>query len=530
MKFFYLLAVASLVIISGSYAQKNWHLKDIHDDGLVGISLDKAYKILKENDRKSKTVIVAVLDSGIDTTHEDLKPFLWVNPDEIPNNGIDDDHNGYVDDIHGWNFIGNAKGENIDGETLEKTRLYGRLLSAFKDKDTNRLTAEEKKDWELFKKVKADYENDLREKNREYEMMKKVYDRTIRVEEALKSYLKKDSITAKDIAELKESPIDSIKNFARMYERISKNNFNAESLLSSIKNIKKDLDTELNPDCKVRALVGDNPFDINDSIYGNNDVMGPSCGHGTFVAGIIAADRTNENDAYGIADNVKIMILRIVPGGDERDKDVANAIKYASNKGARIMNMSFGKSYSPEKFMVDKALELAAKKEVLCIHAAGNNGEDNDVVLHFPTPYSQQGQLLTPYWMDIGASSSKPDENLAAIFSNYGQKSVDLFAPGVKIFSVSPHHRFQSSNGTSASCPVVSGVAALIMSYFPELSTAEVKEILLKSVIKYKHKVIIPTKNELKGKISFKKLSKTGGIVNAEKAVRLALKYSKKKK
>jgi hypothetical protein len=179
MKYFYLLG--ALLIFAGSFAQKNWHLKDIKEDGVVGISLDKAYKLLKDNHRKSTPVIVAILDSGVDTTHEDLKPFLWVNPDEIPNNGIDDDHNGYVDDIHGWNFIGNAKGENIDGETLEKTRLYGKLLSVFKDKDTNHLTIEEKKDWELFKKVKTDYENDLSEKKREYEMMQKVYDRTIRV-------------------------------------------------------------------------------------------------------------------------------------------------------------------------------------------------------------------------------------------------------------------------------------------------------------------------------------------------------------
>lgn len=512
-----------------SYAQRNWHIKDIKDDGVVGISLDKAYKLLKDHNRQSKPIIVAVIDSGVDTTHEDLKQFLWINPDEIPNNGIDDDHNGYVDDIHGWNFLGNSNGENIDAETLEKTRLYAKLSAKFKDKDTNQLTDNEKKEWILFKKVKDDYENDLRDKKREYEMMQKVYDRTVRVIEALKTYLNKDTITTKDIAELKESNVDSIKNYARMYERISKSNFNVESLITDIKNVKKKIETELNPTYNPRTLVGDNPFDIKDSIYGNSDVTGPSPSHGTFVAGIIAADRTNNNDAFGIADNVKIMILRIVPGGDERDKDVALAIKYAVNKGARIINMSFGKTYSPEKHMVDQALEMAAQKQVLCVHAAGNNGEDNDIVVHFPTPYSEQGQLITPYWLDVGASDSKPDETLAAMFSNYGQKSVDLFAPGVRIYSVSPNHRFQSSNGTSASCPVVSGVATLIMSYFPELSTAEVKEILLKSVIKYKHKVFIPTKKEDKGKISFNKLSTTGGIVNAEKAVKLALKYSKKK-
>ena len=517
-----------LIVFMPLIAQRNWHLKDLHDDGFAGISLDKAYTLLKQNNRKATPVIVAILDSGVDTTHEDLKPFLWTNPDEIPNNGKDDDRNGFIDDIHGWNFLGNAKGENIDGETLEKTRLYARLSAKYQNIDSTKLSLQEKQEWQLFKKVKEDYEKSLNQKKREYQMLQSLYDRTILVSKALKNFLHKDSITQDDIKQLKDSPYDTIRNYARMYERINKNGFDETALLNELHDIKKKLDTELNTQCNVRAIVGDDPYNINDSIYGNNDVMGPSCGHGTFVAGIIGADRNNNNDAFGIADNIKFMILRIVPGGDERDKDVANAIKYAVRKGARILNMSFGKSYSPEKYMVDEALAIAAQKGVLCIHAAGNNSENNDEVLHFPTPYNEKGKLITPFWIDVGASNVKPDETLAASFSNYGQKSVDLFAPGVRIYSTRPQHRFQSSNGTSAACPVVSGIAALLMSYFPELSTKQIKEIILKSVVTYKHKVYVPTQSENKGMISFKKLSITGGVVNAERSVKLALKYAKK--
>ncbi|NSW45778.1 MAG: S8 family serine peptidase [Bacteroidales bacterium] len=519
-----------LTLLMPSWAQRNWHLKDLHDDGFAGISLDMAYQLLQKNNRKSTPVIVAILDSGVDTIHEDLKPFLWTNPDEIPNNGKDDDGNGFVDDIHGWNFLGNAKGENIDSETLEKTRLYARLLKKYQNIDTTKFTIQESQEWQLFKKVKIDYEKSLNQKKKEYEMLQSLYERTIRVKLALNNILHKDSITQEDIKQLKESTNDTIRNYARMYERINKGGFDEKMLIDELNNVKKKLDTELNPNYNIRSIVGDDPFNINDSIYGNNDIMGPSCGHGTFVAGIIGADRNNNNDAVGIADNIKFMVLRIVPGGDERDKDVANAIKYAARKGARILNMSFGKSYSPEKYMVDKALAIAAQKQVLCIHAAGNNSENNDEILHFPTPYDEKGKLITPYWLDVGASNVKPDETLAASFSNYGQKSVDLFAPGVRIYSTRPQHRFQSSNGTSAACPVVSGVAALLMSYFPELNTEQIREIILKSVVKYKHKVYVPTQSENKGIISFKKLSITGGIVNAEKAVKLALKFAKKVK
>jgi subtilisin family serine protease len=510
-----------------TFGQKNWHLKDITDDGYPGISLDKAYKLLK--DRKPKPVIVAILDSGVDTTQEDIKHFFWHNPNEIPNNGIDDDHNGFVDDVYGWNFLGNPKGENLDGETLEVTRLYGKLSQKYKNADTLHLTGNDKTEYELYKKVKSDYDNRVNKSKQELSYITKAVKNATVIENSLKRYLKKDTITATDLTQLETSDNDTLKKYAERYNKAKKAGFDLSRIKHAADAEEKKLNTELNPLFDARKIVGDNPSDKTDSIYGNNDVMGPSCGHGTFVAGIIAADRKNGNDAFGIADCVQIMVLRIVPGGDERDKDVANAIKYAVRNGANVLNMSFGKSYSPEKSMVDDALRLAAAKGVLCIHAAGNDAENNDEATHYPSPVGIDEKLLTTLWMDVGASGPTVDEQLAAPFSNYGKKSVDVFAPGIRIFSISPHNHFQSSNGTSASCPVVTGLAALLMSYFPELSAIEIKNIILASTVTYKNKVYLPGYSEENKKIKFKKLSKTGGIVNAEKAVKMAISLSNKK-
>lgn len=511
-----------------SFGQQNWHFQDYTDDGYAGISLNKAYSLLK--DRKPKPVIVAILDSGVDTTNEDIKHFLWQNPNEIPANGKDDDHNGFIDDVHGWNFLGNAKGENIDAESLEVTRMYSRLSKKFNNIDTLHLTGKDKKEFNLYIQVRKDYQNRVKEANEELTYYTIAIKNATRVENSLKQYLHTDTLTESKLKPLLTCKNDTIKAFATRYHQSKKAGYELSQIKNAALVTEKKLKTELNPDFDARYIVGDNPFDKNDSIYGNNDIMGPSCNHGTSVAGIIAADRHNENNAFGIADCVQIMILRIVPGGDERDKDVANAIKYAVRNGAKILNMSFGKQYSPEKNMVDEAIIFAESKGVICIHAAGNESENNDKTTHFPSPVGLNNKRLSNRWIDVGASGIKVDENLAAPFSNYGKKTVDVFAPGVKIFSIGFHNSFHAINGTSASCPVVTGMAALLMSYFPELTSDEIKNIILSSVSTYKIRVLLPSKSGQNKMIPFKKLSKTGGIVNAEKAVKMAISLSNKKK
>lgn len=509
------------------FAQKNWHLQDLKE-GYLGISLNKAYKLLEG--RKSQPVIVAVIDGGIDTNHVDLKPVLWRNPREIPN-GIDDDGNGYVDDIYGWNFLGNAHGENIDNEAYEVTRLYGRLKPKYESLKPEEIKPEEKAEYELFIKVKTEFEVKYTQLKNEYERTFEFYMRFYRTNEALKKYFDKDNYTESEVKTLLRSEIDSLRIYAGNYLILSKNKIKLSSIENDLNNIKKELQTYYNPDTNIRALIGDNPYDINDSIYGNNDVKGPSPGHGTSVAGVIGAVRTNDNDCYGIADNVRIMALRVVPGGDERDKDIALAIRYAVRNGAKIINMSFGKPYSPEKEFVDEAMQLADKYGVLLVHAAGNEGENNDSFPRYPMVFDKNGKRITDLWLNVGASDQYPQNNLVAYFSNYGKQTVDIFAPGVQIYSTSPDNRFNMSNGTSLAAPVVSGVAALIMSYFPELSAREVKEILMKSAVKFKKvKVLIPSKDVFKGEDIFSNLSVSGGVVNAERAVKLAIKISKKKR
>ncbi len=509
-------------------SQRNWHLMDLKDDGYLGISLNKAYKMLEG--RKSQTVIVAVIDGGVDTSHIDLKPFMWRNPKETYN-GKDDDGNGYVDDIFGWNFIGNSKGENIDAEQLEVTRLYAKLRNKYENVDETKLTVEEKNDLALYKEVKEMYLTKFTEKNSYYLMALSFWNKMCAAERYIKIFLNKDTLTEDVLKPLLRSETDSVRIYASVMLKSLKNGYRIKDVENEINNIRKELLTELNPDTNMRFLVGDNPYDISDSIYGNSDVKGPGSSHGTFVAGIIAADRKNGNDALGIADNVRIMALRVVPGGDERDKDVALAIRYAVNHGAKIINMSFGKPFSPEKEFVDNAIRYATKHGVLLIHAAGNEGENNDSFTSYPSNFDEKGNKISDLLLNVGASDKYPHTNLAAFFSNYGQQTVDLFAPGVDIFSISPENRFSSSDGTSAAAPVVSGVAALLMSYFPELSPYEIKDILLRSVTDLrKVEVELPTKKGYKGYTRFKKLCVSGGVVNAEKAVKMALKMSKKKK
>ncbi|MCX7862759.1 MAG: S8 family serine peptidase [Bacteroidales bacterium] len=525
MKYTTLLAFVFLSLTLMS--QKNWHLKDLKKDGNLGISLDKAYKLLQG--RKSQPIVVAVIDGGIDTAHVDLKDVMWRNPQE-KYNGIDDDGNGYVDDIFGWNFLGNAKGENIKDEAYELTRVYGRLKNKFAHKNEEDILPNEKAEYFLFKKVEKEFNEKYNEAYSNYQILLNNYLKYVNTINSLKRYFGKEELNTQEVRTLLRSEIDSLRILAGNYLSYLKNDLYYNYLENKLNEAKKTLFVDYNPDTNIRALVGDNPYDINDSIYGNNDVKGPSPSHGTFVAGIIAALRTNDNDCYGIADNVKIMALRVVPGGDERDKDIALAIRYAVRKGAKIINMSFGKPYSPEKEFVDDAIRFAHKHGVLLIHAAGNESENNDSIPRYPSVFDINNKKITDLWINVGASNNYPLESVVAYFSNYGKNTVDIFAPGVKIYSTAPNNSFNSSNGTSAAAPVVTGVAALLMSYFPELSASEIKDILMKSVFKKKIKTPVPSKQFLLSEDYLHNLCVSGGVLNAEKAVKMAIKITKKKR
>ena len=545
--------ILSLGIFAQNAAPENWFNLDPATNHVAGVGTEKTYQTLLKG-KPSKTIIVAVIDGGIDYEHEDLKSIMWVNPGEIPNNGIDDDKNGYIDDIHGWNFIGGKDGKNVGGDTLEATRVYNKLKKKFEGKSESSLSKKEKKDYALYKKLEKEIKNKRKTAEEQIEIInnniaqiktttniingaldaiekaldgKKLSLENVKAIEAAdnRNLLIGKEILAQVLAENPYPDIKSIKD-----ELAAQTKAEADQYTEQLDYYKSSL-IHYDPDFDPRKIVGDNYADSYERYYGNNDIKGPDAFHGTHVSGIIAAVRNNDIGIKGVADNVRIMGVRAVPDGDERDKDVANAIIYAVDNGASVINMSFGKSYKWDKRAVDKAVKYAKKKDVLLVHAAGNDAKNNDTTNNFPNDKFEKRGLFGPKyaknWIEVGALSWKPGENAIAYFSNYGKNGVDVFAPGVDIYSTTPGQQYKSASGTSMASPVTAGVAAMIRSYFPKLTAVQVKDIIMKSTSKPTGKVIQPGTHD---KVSFSELCQTGGIVNAYKAIELASKTKGKKK
>lgn len=520
-----------LVLSYGVFAQEkakapeNWFNLDEKEDGVRGVSTEKAYKTLLKKKKAKKTVVVAVIDSGIDIEHEDLEGKIWINTKEKNGkDGKDDDGNGYVDDIYGWNFIGGKDGKHVNHDSYELTRLYAKLSKKYEGKSES--DAKDKEEYKYYQTIKKKYESKVKEMKSEFAQFNMFYSMAKPAFEKVKKHLKKDKITEEDLKDVDMNDAE-LKEAVGMVKTVFGYGVN-EDYLEEGKNyfdsgLKYGYNTEFDP----RDIVGDNYENKKEKVYGNNSVEGPDADHGTHVAGIIGANRNNKLGMAGVANDVKIMVLRTVPNGDERDKDVANAIRYAVDNGAEIVNMSFGKDFSPEKDIVDAAVKYAEKKGVLLIHASGNDGENIDKTDNFPTDICTDGKTASN-WIEVGASSWKNEGEFVATFSNYGKEQVDIFAPGVAIYSTIPDSKYTNHDGTSMAAPVVTGVAALVKSYYPNLTAVQLKEVLLKSSIKYTGKEV--NKPGSKSNIKFEELSQTGGIVNAYEALKLAEEMSKGKK
>ncbi len=518
------------LLSAGAFAQKKevpkgWHLLDAKDSGYYGISIDKAYSFVKSKNLKSSPVIVAVIDSGVDTLHEDLKSILWRNPKEIPGNGIDDDNNGYVDDIYGWNFLGGRDGRNVEKDSYEAARVYHKLKSKWEEKDiaSGSLSADETKEYKMWLKAKFDVVGDVNPF--EVLQVKRMYKELKVGDSIIRKDLTKEEYNCKDLAEYTPTS-DKSKKVKAILINICKGNDNDD--ISNVM-ILDELEGDINkfeavdraPKEYRNEIVQDNYYDFNDKFYGNNNVMVSNSAalHGTHVSGIIGAVRNNSVGMDGVADNVRIMTVRAVPDGDEHDKDIALAIRYAVDNGAKVINMSFGKGFSPEKKWVDEAVKYAASKGVLLVHAAGNSRQNLDTTYNFPTPAFESGERA-PNWITVGASGDPKAGGLTASFSNYGKNEVDVFAPGVRIYSTVPGvNTYQNLQGTSMASPVVAGLAAFIMQYYPKLSPEQVKMVIEKSAQSPGVKVKDPgTGNE----VDLSDISKTGGLVNAYEAIKLA--------
>jgi subtilisin family serine protease len=445
----FLSAVFLTVLTFSSVAQPIPGTLNWYNGTGTGMSTELAYKkILKK--RKATPVIVAVIDSGVDLEHEDLKGKIWVNTKEIPNNKKDDDGNGYVDDVYGWNFLGNAKGENQDKARLEKARIVKKYGDKFDGIDPGSMAYDP------------------------------IHDMFVNAENSLK---------------------DDIAQYEEYREMIGTGMFDKETE----EYLKDQLFYNLNIDYDDRSLIGDNPDDFSDNYYGNGNAEGPDALHGTHVAGIVGALRGNGKGGDGVADAAVIMSVRAVPNGDEHDKDVALAIRYAVDNGAKVINMSFGKGFSPYHDQVQEAIAYAASKDVLMIHAAGNDAADIDYTDNFPKkPYfNYEDSLNRKMFLNIGANTRNTGEQLVASFSNYGASEVDVFAPGFEIYNSVPQSEYQNLQGTSMAAPMVAGVAALLKSRYPQATMLQISEAITRTVQKY---------DELADKCI------TGGVVNVYNA------------
>ena len=519
-----------------SVIPNSWHMMDKQADGYSGVSANKAYEFLKSKNLKSKTVVVAVIDTGIDTLHEDLKPVLWNNPKEIPGNGKDDDGNGYIDDVHGWNFLGGKDGRNVKVDSDERGRVYYGLKDKWDNKevDKSKLSKAELYEYEMFVKAKAELKGtDSQEdefKDVDVDALKNLHTSLLVSDSILKKAMNRDTFTGNELDKYVTKSFAERRAKNEILGMMRSNNMMDQSdkefiggLLEYIEYVEGE---QRKAQAKVRAprayrkeIVGDDENNFSDYKYGNSDIMAEYSMHGTHCAGIIGAARNNGKGMDGIADNVRIMVLRMLADGDEHDKDIALAIRYAVDNGAQIISMSFGKSYSPQKQWVDEAFAYAESKNVLLVHAAGNDAKNIDSADNFPNPNyingGRAGNVIT-----VGASADPLSGSQVAGFSNYGKKEVDVFSPGAKIYSTLPGgNNYGNLSGTSMAGPLVAGIAALTLEYFPTLSAKQLKYVIEKSAQQPKEKVNKPGTDET---VSLSELSRTGGIVNAYEAVKLA--------
>jgi cell wall-associated protease len=526
-------SISSFSQTSIAKEKKNgWHLLDEQTDGYWGISLQKAYDLLKG--RKSTTVIVAVIDSGIDTAQEDLQGVLWRNEKEINGNGIDDDGNGYVDDIYGWNFDGGKNSENLARNSFETARTYHGWKKDFEGKDEKDIPADKKFLYSQWIKAAAMINKDYDDAIKEQPRISNIKNAVENSSKVLCDHLSVKDFTVDQVKPLLHSDNKDVSMAANLWFNLFsqtndptvKNTVFIQELTDYSGQLEAKIDRKLKEPQNWRGdLVKDNYTDINDRYYGNNNLKAGSGNHGTLVAGTIGAVRNNGKGMDGIADNVRIMAIRAVPGGDEHDKDVALAIRYAVDNGAKVINMSFGKPVSPYKQFVDDAVRYAASKGVLLIHGSGNDGKDISQDVFYPNPVFINGEKATNF-MTVGASGDESTGGLAAPFSNYSHDNVDIFAPGMNIYATASGNGYESADGTSLACPVVTGVAALLRSYFPNLTPQQVISIMTTSGKPIDNEVIVPGEEERK--VKFSSLSSSGRIVNAYEAVKMALSLEKK--
>jgi subtilisin family serine protease len=509
---------------------QRWFEKDILIDSVPGISLNRAYDSLLKG-KTGKSIVVAVIDTEIDINHEDLKSHVWINTDEIPNNGIDDDQNGYVDDVNGWNFIGNSKGDNIIFSSLECVRV----IQGYQKRVKEGKLREGQADYTLYIKAKKYYDSKLKSAQEDLDYGNFLFEGYPKAKSAMKKIFPEEDYTVEELDSTYEANKKINPDLARNAYFMSdcfKYNLSEEWIANYRKQAKNKIDYTYNLNYIDKVGIDPFPNEITFNAYGTHNINKnlDVFYHGTLVAGLIGATRNNGIGINGVASDVEIMSLAISSNGEEHDKDIALAIKYAVDNGAKVINMSFGKEFSMHKEWVFEAFEYAEKKDVIIISSAGNsafNLEENNN--YYPNDNINNGTEVSNNFLLVGSISKNIDSSFLSYYSNYGVSDVDIFAPGQEIYTIIPNNEYKLDSGTSIAASITSGVAALIYSYYPNLKASEVKQILMDSGLEFNIEVTTPIEENKEKTTPFNQLSKSGKVLNAYNALIMADSISKNK-
>ncbi|VXB50645.1 conserved hypothetical protein [Flavobacterium sp. 9AF] len=528
----------NIVIKKFNNEDRFWYQRDLEKDSIFGISLIRLYEENRLLQTKSE-IIVATLDTQIDLNHNDLLGQIWVNKKEIPNNGIDDDKNGYIDDINGWNFLGTIGRHHTSRNNYEYVKIVRENKNAY---ENNTLDSLERKEY----KRALDYYNNANNYYKPYlsslKYAKEVFKLAL---DSLNYYYPNNNFKYKELDSIYNSiKKGDIRTFNQIREASAKdftalvftlkslyqlNYSNYEQIDENEKMLDSIVNSNLNIYLKERRYIGDNVNELSKS-YGNPllNIYDRQLNHNTEVSGVIAANRNNKKGIKGFSNNIKIMPICIANNGSEHDKDIANGIYYAVNNGAKIINMSFGKEFSIHKKWVFDAIKYAESKKVLIIHCAGNNSMNIDFNPFYPSDFDYfKSEENVENFINVGSISKRTDNTLVSPFSNYGKNNVDLFAPGEDIYVAIKNSNYGYDSGTSLAAPMVSGTAALIWLYYPNLTVQEVKKIILESGVTIDKMVVKPgAENEL---VHFSELCKSGKILNTYNAMKMAEEMSRKK-
>ena len=509
---------------------QTWQYKDIETDTIPGISLDRAYTYVLKRQKAKDDVIVAIIDSGTDIYHDDMEGHIWTNDDETNGNKTDDDGNGYIDDIHGWNFIGNTSGENLLYANLELARIIRKYKAQFNDKPEEEISSDELDTYQKYKRLLEEYNEELEDIKNHQKRANSLVERLEQAQKFVNGKLGKKSHTLEELEKIVAQDSMEEKHLAFIKNLIA-NDLIPQDYYNYRESNNNRFNYNMNLNYDDRQIVGDDPYNINDVNYGNNDIVGfpEKETHSTRVCGMITSYHSPDRKGNGFSDRIKIMPLRVSPRGSAYDKDVALAIRYAADNGAKVINMSFGKDHFTHKEWVLDAIKYANKKNVLIVTSAGNsrlNIDDKEVYLD-DTEINNTDETVNNF-IKVGASTHTLDKNLVSSISNYGKLKVDIFAPGAGIYTIWPNSENRSDRGTSLSSALVAGIAALIWVYYPKLSAAEVKDIILQSGTSYDIMVSVPGTKDKEQK-PFSEFSKSGKIVNVYNALLMAEQVARKK-